>query len=59
MISSLINILFFYVRFDQLAVLTESDAKEFETNYKIPVYLVSNVYSNLILALCADNNVYH
>ena len=34
-------------RFDRLAVLTESDAKEFEAKHNIPVYLFSNVYSNM------------
>jgi hypothetical protein len=44
----LINI--FFYRFDQFAVLTESDAKEFQAKYNIPVYLFSNVYSNMRLA---------
>ena len=37
-------------RFDQFAVLTESDAKEFQGRYNIPVYLFSNVYSNMRVA---------
>ena len=34
-------------RFDQLAVLTENDAREFEATFRIPVYLFSSVYSNM------------
>ncbi|CAF1229545.1 unnamed protein product [Rotaria sordida] len=42
--------LVFVTKFDQLAVLTENDAKEFQAKYKIPVYLCSNTYSNMRLA---------
>lgn len=31
-------------------MLTESDAKDFQDRYNIPVYLISNVYSNMRLA---------
>ena len=34
-------------RFDQFAVLTESDARDFELQHNIPVYLSSNVYSTI------------
>lgn len=44
-------------RFDQFAVLTESDAKEFQTKYNIPVYLFSNVYSNMRVATSFLNAV--
>lgn len=40
----------FSSRFDQYAVLTESDAKAFQERYQIPVYLFSNVYSNIRLS---------
>ncbi|CAF1324748.1 unnamed protein product [Adineta steineri] len=42
--------LIFITKFDQYAVLTDSDAKEFQAKYNIPVYLFSNVYSNMRLA---------
>ncbi|CAF3399842.1 unnamed protein product [Rotaria sp. Silwood1] len=42
--------LVFVTKFDQLAVLTENDAKEFQAKYKIPVYLFSSTYSNMRLA---------
>jgi hypothetical protein len=41
---------FLLYRFDQFAVLTESDANDFQVKYNIPVYLFSNVYSNMRLA---------
>jgi hypothetical protein len=41
----------FFYRFDQFAVLTESDAKEFQAKYNVPVYLFSNVHSNMRLAI--------
>jgi hypothetical protein len=46
----LLNFILFSYRFDQFAVLTESDANEFQARHHIPVYLFSNVYSNIRLA---------
>ncbi|CAF2386392.1 unnamed protein product [Rotaria sp. Silwood2] len=42
--------LVFVTKFDQLAVLTENDTKEFQAKYKIPVYLFSSTNSNIRLA---------